>query len=312
MFSYIYPSRFVLDLNLIRVEQYLRFFLMGYTTLLIVGKLRDSADRLEVLLYGLLWISLLGATEMIHLAALALVVAFIQAHRLIRQVPTHKVEKILTAVVALAALLLAYLLIMDFKADDYIPALWLKLRFTLLAFVVFIGLLFYKDKSKIRMFLICLPLLAGFIQYCIYHYHYVQYSKTGNGFWQMQRNWGDMQNYVRQHTPKDALILTPYDTDEGGFRIGSERKVLVCYRDCGIIGFDYKATVEWHKRIQDVIEFKMLTQHPVDRAVLTAILKYKVDYIVFMNYYAPKGIDSVLKKIYENEVFSLFKVVMHV
>jgi hypothetical protein len=137
----------------------------------------------------------------------------------------------------------------------------------------------------------------------------VDYKKNGQGGWQLQRNWEDMQYYVRDHTPKDAMILTPYDMPMGGFRIHSERKVVVCYRDCGIIGFDYAAAVEWNNRIKDIAPFKVFSRTAVDQAVLVAILKYRADYIVFMNYYAPDGDTSVLKKIYQNEVFSLYQVI---
>jgi hypothetical protein len=133
--------------------------------------------------------------------------------------------------------------------------------------------------------------------------------KTGPSGWQLQRNWLDMQYYVHDHTPKDALILTPYDVPMGGFRIHSDRKVLVCYRDCGIIGFDYAAAVEWNKRVNDIAPFKVFSREGIDQAVLIAILKYKVNYVVFMNYYGPDNDTSILKKIYENEVFSLFQVV---
>ena len=54
---------------------------------------------------------------------------------------------------------------------------------------------------------------------------------------------------------------------------------------------------------------KIFTGERVDDAVLTAILKYKVNYVVFMKYYGPPGDTPVLKKIYENEVFSLFQVI---
>jgi len=46
--------------------------------------------------------------------------------------------------------------------------------------------------------------------------------------------------------------------------------------------------------------------------VITAIVKYKVDYIVFMAYYAPREDNAVLKKLYQNEAFSLFKVLIKV
>ena len=141
------------------------------------------------------------------------------------------------------------------------------------------------------------------------HYEYWQLKKSGPGPWQLLRDWQDMQLYVRDQTPKDAVILTPYDTPMGGFRIHSERKVLVCFRDCGIIGFDYMAGAEWSRRINDIKNFKIYTDDPVDNAVMTAILKYKVNYVVFMKYYGPSEDNSMLKKIYQNTVFSLFQVI---
>jgi hypothetical protein len=96
----------------------------------------------------------------------------------------------------------------------------------------------------------------------------------------------------------------------GGFRIASERPIVVCYRDCGIIGFDYKAAVEWQKRLNDVDGFKVFVKQPaaVDQAVKTAILKYHVNYIVFMTYIQPGKTIPILEYVYANEVFALYKV----
>ena len=94
-----------------------------------------------------------------------------------------------------------------------------------------------------------------------------------------------------------------------GFRIQSERKILVSYRDCGIVGFDYMAAKEWQKRIADIQEFKVFTDpKTIGPAIVNALMKYKVDYIVFMRYYAPSD-NPVVQKIYENEIFALYKVV---
>jgi hypothetical protein len=310
IFSYIHPSRFVLDLNLIRVEQYVRFFVMGYTTFLIVKEIRISQNRIKVILYSLLWLSLAGATSSATLAGVTTAAVLLQIYSVIQNPQEELKFKALRVFASVIAIGLIVWCIADIKADSiYLPGLWLKFRFIIAALLMLLGLLFYKDILPLRLSLILVPLIACFINFGIHHYDYLKNRKTGTGFWQMQRNWEDMQQYVKGHVPKNAFILTPYDTDEGGFRVGSERRVLVCYRDCGIIGFDYKAAVEWHKRIQDIVEFRMMTKgEGVDKAVLTAIIKYKVDYIVFMNYYAPGSDNSFLKKLYQNEVFSLFKV----
>ena len=203
------------------------------------------------------------------------------------------------------------MLVGELKTYDYMPLLWHKFRWMVAGMVLVFTLMFFMPRALwLRRLLIIIPLTGAFISFCIFHYNYLQIKHHGTGFWQLQRNWEDMQRYVRDHTPKDALLLTPYNMDMGGFRIHSERKVLVCYRDCGIIGFDYPAAVEWQKRVKDIEEFKVYTDKPIEHAVVTAILKYKVDYIVFMNYYAPKEDNAVLKKVYQNEVFSLFRVLI--
>ncbi|MBF0122842.1 MAG: hypothetical protein HQL21_05480 [Candidatus Omnitrophica bacterium] len=159
-----------------------------------------------------------------------------------------------------------------------------------------------------KMFLV-IPLAGMFVGYCQLHYNYVQMTQRGGGFWQLQRNWEDMQRYAKAHTPKDALFLTPYDMEMGGFRIHSDRRVIVCYRDCGIIGFDYQAVKEWQERIQEIEAFKVFTKQDIRPALMNAIGKYGATHIVFMRYYEPQGEVGFLKKMYANEVFSLYQVI---
>lgn len=262
-FSYAVPSRFVIDLNLIRNEQFIRLFLMAYTTFWAISVIKE------------------GKAWQAYLAVLMfLFIGFGNWEPHIFSLKLHS----------------------DFYIIVLITVIFIILNFKLPL----------KAQIVLRKALIVVPLLASFVSYCIYHYHYLQVKHHGAGFWQLQRNWEDMQRYVRDHTPKDAMILAPIDMQMGGFRIHSERKVVVCIRDCGIIGFDYPATVEWRRRMDDLKDFVVMTDKPVDKAVMTAILKYKVDYVVFMNYYAPKEDNPVLKKMYQNEAFSLFKVMVHV
>lgn len=173
------------------------------------------------------------------------------------------------------------------------------------------GAYFYRTASffgALKKIFLLFPLAGMFIGYCLLHYDYIQISTRGGGFWQLQRNWEDMQRYAKEYTSKDALFLTPYDTEMGGFRIHSDRRVLVCYRDCGIIGFDYPAIREWQARIKDVESFKVMTREDIRPAVMTAIAKYGVTHIVFMRYYEPQADIPFLKKMYSNEVFSLYEV----
>ena len=118
-----------------------------------------------------------------------------------------------------------------------------------------------------------------------------------------------MQYFVQANTPQDAVILAPYDMEMGGFRIFSERSVVVCYRDCGIVGFDFKAVEEWTRRLKDVAAFKLLTNSPPLETYKKAIIKYNASYIVFPRFYAPRG-NETLEKIYANYDFALYKVNM--
>ncbi len=192
--------------------------------------------------------------------------------------------------------------------NNFLYAWWVVgSLFPLLAFAFY-----YRNApwiKKVYKFFIILPLLLTVIHYGSIHYRFVQAWTKGGGFWQLQRNWEDMQYFVKKNTPKDAMIFTPYNMEMGGFRIHSDRKVVVCYRDCGIIGFDFKATQEWQRRIKDVEEFKVFATGNILPSLMNAIQKYHADHIVFMNYNAPKIDVPFLKKLYSNEVFTLYKVI---
>ncbi len=260
IFTYAIPSRFVIDLNLIRNEQFIRLFLMSYTTFWAFKTVKEAKP----------WQALIAAMTFLFIG---------------------------------------------FGNWSSFPVKVQKNIFPLIAMVLVFIILNFKRWPKLDIYLrkalIVIPLLAAFISFCIFHYNYLQARNYGDGPWQLLRNWINMQEYVRDHTPKDAMVLTPIDIAFGGFRINSERKVLVCQRDCGIVGFDYGAVVEWQKRMQDMKDFVMLAYHPVNQAVYVAIMKYKVDYVVFMKYYEPQADSPALKKMYQNEAFSLYQVLIH-
>ena len=119
-----------------------------------------------------------------------------------------------------------------------------------------------------------------------------------------------MQYYAKAHTPKDALFLVPHNMEMGGFRMHSERKLICCYRDCGIIGFDYLAALEWQRRLKDIEPYKIYIEKPFLPALYTAIFQYKVNYIVFMRYVAPPD-NPLWQKMYTNEAFVLYRVLLN-
>jgi hypothetical protein len=60
--------------------------------------------------------------------------------------------------------------------------------------------------------------------------------------------WRDVQDWVRQHTPKDAILLTP--PQEAGFRVFSERTVVGEWKDGTQQYFDEQFASEWAARMQ--------------------------------------------------------------
>ncbi len=308
-YDYIQPNRFVLDLNLVRVEQFMRFFLMGYTTIWFCDLLRNSKPWLA--LAAAVLILACGTTDLIRLFFLGAVSMVFIIDAMLR-LPVKFWKTIRWGIFLSAVILLVYALGQELRRYPDGVLLWIfqKFMYMIAAItVIFILLLFIRNNRWLRRMLIIIPLTGQFILYAQATHDYLQLKKNGPGDWEMQRDWEDMQLFVRDHTPKDTMILTPYDMPMGGFRIHSERKVLVCYRDCGIIGFDYAAALEWQNRIKDIEPLKIYTKDRVDIAILKAILKYKIDYVVFMKYYGPANDTAILKKIYENTVFSLYQVV---
>lgn len=296
IFSYLVPNRFVLDLNLVRNLQYIQFILAGYTTMLLVKESREQSWIVAILLvllfsllrfgnYAAVWatlamIFLLKATKGNRQAwiafVLALIVTIFQITRL------HLGPSVIAAIVILVFSLTGIYASHVLQKNEEI-------------------------RKRLRYLLLLLPFVVITANFVYFHYLRLKVEQTGTGFWQMQRNWIDMQNFVRLNTPKNSLLLVPNDMEMGGFRILSERKVLVCYRDCGIIGFDYAAAVEWQKRLKDVEHFKVFVDGDIRPAIVKAVTQYRVNYIVFMRYLDP-GKNELLDPVYKNEVFSLYKV----
>ena len=305
-FDYIHPSRFVVDLNIVRVEQYMRFFLMGYTAVWATIQVREAKPWLAFCAVVLLLSC--GTVDLIALFFL-LIVAMVFITDAILQKPFNIYKHIWGVVFLVVLGALAYVVSLELKTYPQVVIYGKRHIYVLAGMALVLFILFFKSSNLwLRRLLIIIPLLGTF-GVCVYDYfEYWDLKKSGPSGWQLQRNWEDMQFFVRDHTPKDALILTPYDMPMGGFRIHSERKVLACYRDCGIIGFDYAAAQEWNRRINDIEPFKVFSREDIKAAVLVAILKYKVNFVVFMNYYGPTEDTPLLKKVYANEVFSLYQV----
>lgn len=307
IFSYIVPSRFVIDLNLIRNTQYLNFILMGYTTVWIGRKIEGqnlSQAYWAAVLFTLLCFKDISGVLILMVTALAVAVR--------RQEPADSDNpgawsRWICLVDIILAAVLYYVLHRQFDLSGS------KLKFlagSALSVSLLYGILAFKKGAAkcARAWLLLVPLATMLVYFGVLHYHYVRITTRGGGFWQLQRNWEEMQRFVKLNTPKDALLMVPHNMEMGGFRIGAEREIIVSYRDCGIVGFDYAALKEWKQRIADIEHFKVIPDGPLQSAIVNGLAKYKADYIVFTRFAAPKNSNAALIKRHENETFVLFQV----
>jgi hypothetical protein len=310
VFTYLLPSRFVLDLNLIRNTQFILFFLMGYTTLLLLERTEKAPWGIALgvallfpLIHFLDYMAILTGFALIFLIGLG---------QQLDVGPKRNWRSLVFVFLFLGLMLSIGGIIQQFLTQRY--GFIIKISLAGIGFFLLANFLchFFVRQERtslvLRRLLIIIPLIGYTANFMFYHHRHLLIERTGTGFWQLQRNWIDMQKFVHAHTPKNALFLIPNDMEMGGFRIFAERKVICDYRDCGIIGFDFPAAVEWQKRLQDISAFKVAVEEPVTTAIMNAIFKYKVNYIIFMNYLNP-GASANLKPIYRNEAFSLYQVI---
>ncbi len=309
VFTYFIPIGFVLNLNLIRNRQYLFLILFGYT-LIFLWKQIATRD-LRTAYPCALTIPLLIMHN--NIASLSLVSLSLWIFCIV--LDKRKKTSASRAVQILSLILIIFNLavIVSIFIQDYQPAIEAGAVLLLILPSLLIFLFSFKKIKKpigfLLRFIAIAPAIGFFIFYVIFHITHLATEKYGGGFWKLQRDWINMQHYVRDNTPKNAYLLVPYNMEMGGFRIFSERKIILSYRDSGIIGFDHDAVVEWQKRLDDVEPFKTYTRGDITEAVRKAVFKYGVDYIVFMKYYSPRKDSSPLyTKVYENDLFSLVKV----
>lgn len=308
IFTYKYPNRLVLDLNLIRNIQFLTLFLTGYLVLF----LADTIEHKTAVIGLLLGICFTFFKFPFTAASYSLVIIFF-IFQILEELKKEKsfFRSLFITIYSALIILSGWQIYQYFSKIDIRLSLWINLA---VIFILLIGnyilTLFKKNKTSVsfKRFFLIIPLFVYAAQYTHFHYQKLQEEKYGGSFWQLQRNWEDMQHYVREHTDKDDIIFIPYNMEMGGFRIFSERKVVVCYRDIGIIGFDYATAVEWARRIRDVEAFQISITKPIMNAIQNAIVKYNADYIVFMRYARPVRDTNLLTHIYTNEAFSLYKV----
>ncbi|MBF0385998.1 MAG: hypothetical protein HQL27_09045 [Candidatus Omnitrophica bacterium] len=312
VFTYLKPERFFLDLNLTRNAQYLLFLMMGFLTIFIFD-ITEKESVLTAYCFSILFAFIKFDDIIAFYCALSIIALF----GLIRSLKAeNRLLRYFFSVVCMIFLgMLVYKVYHNFDVTRYkFPArLFLLIVCTLLTANYFLCR-FAKRESVIRMSrkgFVLIPLFVYLVQFGVYHVKRTRAENTEHGFWRMQRSWEDMQRFVKANTDKDSVIFIPYNMEMCGFRILSERKVVVSYRDCGVIGFDYIAALEWKRRIDDVLAFKIDVRENAKVPIQNAILKYGAEYIVFLRYATPHDDNDLLERIYTNTDFALFRVMVH-
>jgi hypothetical protein len=114
------------------------------------------------------------------------------------------------------------------------------------------------------------------------------------------QSWNEVQAWVRDHTPRQAVILTPPHRE--GFRQFSERAIVGEWKDGTQQFFDVPFTFEWYRRMQqlggDTGRFDQL-----DSATLLALgRQYRADYLVIAG-----RVRHPFPKLYQNAVAAVYQ-----
>jgi len=227
IFGYIIPVRFIVDLNLVRNGQYMLFILGGYTALLVLKTLREK--NILIGLLALFAFSLIRFGDTIGALGIFLIICLLAYASLDKNnkiAPRTPAQFILIVLMGLTMCLIAKVFVS--QGFSRISVRSLEIIAGLLT-VSYLLSLFLKNPQKLtalKNIAIFIPYLLFLINYGYYHSLHLRIEKQGGGFWQLQRNWIELQNYVRNNTTKNALFLIPHDMEMGGFRIFSERPLM--------------------------------------------------------------------------------------
>jgi len=112
-----------------------------------------------------------------------------------------------------------------------------------------------------------------------------------------QREWDQLQFWIRDNTPKDSLILTP--PHRNGFRVHSQRAIVAEIKDGSSGLYSYPFALEWQRRISQL--------HPLPTKSTTEISQiskqYGADYLVTFRDFPHPSFTSV----FQTETFIIYK-----
>ncbi|MFA5060292.1 MAG: DUF6798 domain-containing protein [Candidatus Omnitrophota bacterium] len=311
-FTYIQPSRFIIDLNFVRNIQFLNFIFMGYSSLFFIRLIKSEKPFNAYCI--LIMFIFFSFSDTIAILAAILLTIFLFAKKLLSRIKKERAAEIALKIIGCVCCAILIFILKERLAGNGARAFYLTIALILILPAIFYGINSFLTRklkkellSSAQLFII-LPLIILLVYFGYRHHRYVTIEKQGTGFWQLQRDWEDVQRHVQTDTPKDAVILAPIDMEMGGFRILSERTLICCERDCGIVGFDYHAAEEWRRRRDDVSAFRVLIKDDIRSALTNAIVRYQATHIIFTSYSQPKEKQGVLQKIYANNSFALYKI----
>ncbi|MGH9889465.1 MAG: DUF6798 domain-containing protein, partial [bacterium] len=103
-----------------------------------------------------------------------------------------------------------------------------------------------------------------------------------------QGDWRDAQNWVRENTPRDAVLLTP--PREAGFRVFSDRTIVAEWKDGTQQYFDDAFVRAWGARMEALgDEYARLP----DEQLVALARQFGAHYIVAPRRSRPRGLDKV-------------------
>lgn len=311
-YTYIYPSRFFVDLNLTRNMQFILFILSGHTTIMIINRIEN--EKLFIAFCVAVLFTLFKYTDHIIASAACTMFCLLSFNHFVKK-PLSVKRGVLCGLSIICATPFIAIIIYYFNTIAFRFFTMANLSIALLGISsCYFVIRFSNNKAKqqqLRKVLYLIPITIFFFQYGYYDYSRLKAERSADDYWRLRKSWEDIQYYVRDNTPKEATIFVPYDFQMGGFRIRSDREIVVSERDCGIIGFDFAAAIEWKKRMVALESFKMIFTESPKEAIQKAIFKYKADYIVFTRYATPSSKNTVCQRVYTNMDFALFKVLPH-
>lgn len=304
--GYIFPNKFILLLSLYRTREYLFFFLPAFTVLTCFDVIKRQRPWIGLLM-GIMLFMMTDKNLVVGLFAIAMTCILSLNNFSLKNNTPLKAFKLIVSMVCLIFTLWMFYSYMSFVQIDFLNTPLIRnLIIVLLALTAIIHSNILKSKKPLLMnCFIIIPFIFSTTWYTQARYKKATTEKIGIEL--VQEAWKDMQLYVQANTPKSAVILAPYDMQMGGFRIFSERSIVVCNRDAGIILFDMEALLEMEKRLKDIENFTTMPTSSLESAVINAISKYDADYIVFSTYSAPVS-NYLLQRIYYNSGFVLYKV----